>query len=139
MSDIFPPQQAVREEIVKDKTTEDNISFTRDMLQSIVFNAFEEQKRMVDATPAEAIKVDFSDGIKRGYEFLVNPLYSSTTGQEMEHHYVQSPKGLHHPTKLQASHLLNPSQIGNTGRPSSVINVPAQSVSKLLSMTSTVA
>ncbi len=31
---------------------------------------------------------------------------------------------------MQADHLLNPSQNGNTVRPSLVINIPAQSVSK---------
>ncbi len=47
----------------------------------------------------------------------------------MGHHLDQTPIGLHQPTELQAGHLLNPSR--NTVRPSSVINVPSQSVSKL--------
>ncbi len=50
LSEIFPPLQPLREEIKKDKTTNDIISLTRDMLQSIVSNTFEEQKRSVDAT-----------------------------------------------------------------------------------------
>ncbi len=81
------------------------------MLQSIISNALEEQKKLVDTTTAEA------DGIKKG--------------SELEHYLDQTPIGLHQPTELQAGHLLSPSQTGNTGRPSSVINLPAQSVSKL--------
>ncbi len=123
LSKIFPPLQPVREEIEKDETTDDNISLTRDMLRSIISNALEQQKRVVDATTAEAIKVDFSEGIKRVSDFLVNPLYSCTTGKEMEHHVDQSPIGLHQPTELQAVHLLSPSRAGNTGRPSLVISI----------------
>ncbi len=84
---------------------------TRDMLRSIVSNALEEQKRLVDATTAETIKAAISEGIKTGTEFLVNPLYSSTTGPEIEYYLDQSAVGLHQPTELQAGHLLNPSCI----------------------------
>ncbi len=87
------------------------------MLRSIVSNALEEQKKLVDATTADAIKCAFSDGIKKG--------------SELGHHLDQTPIGFHQPNELQAGHLLIPSWTGNTGRPSSVINVPAQSVSKL--------
>ncbi len=116
MSEIFPPLHPLREEIKKDKTTDDNISLTRDMLQSIVSNALEEQKKFADFNITAAIKSAFSDGIKKGFE--------------LGHYLDQNPLGLYQPTELQAG-LLNPSRTGNFGRPSSVINVPAQSVSKL--------
>ncbi len=59
LSKQFPPLQSLREEIVNDKTTNDNISLTRKMLRSIVSNALEEQKKLVDATTADAIKCAF--------------------------------------------------------------------------------
>ncbi len=69
LSEQFPPLQSLRKEIVNNKTTDDNISLTREMLQSIVSNALEEQKKSVDATTADyAIKCAFSDGIKKGSE-----------------------------------------------------------------------
>ncbi len=68
LSEIFLPLQPVREEIRKDKTTDHNISMTRDKLRSIVSNALEEQKSLVNATRAEAIKAAFSEGIKKGSE-----------------------------------------------------------------------
>ncbi len=117
MSEIFPPLQTLREEIKKDKTTDDNISLTQDMLRSIVSNALEEQKPFADVNITEAIKSAFSDGTKKG--------------SELGHYLDQTPLGLHQPSALQAVHLLSPSWTGNTGRPSSVINVPDQSVSKL--------
>ncbi len=52
-------------------------------------------------------------------------------GSELGYQQDQTPIGLHQPTELQTDHLLNPSRNGNTVRPSSVINVPSQSVSKL--------
>ncbi len=63
------------------------------------------------------LNVLFSDGIKKG--------------SELGHYLDQTPIGLHQPTELQAGHLLSPSRTGNAGRPSSVINVLAQSVLKL--------
>ncbi len=117
LSEIFPPLKSLMEEIKKDKTTEDSISLTRDMLRSIVSNALEEQKKLADVNITEAIKSAFSDGINKG--------------SELGHYLDQTPLGLHQPTELQAVHLLSPSLIGNTGRPSSVINVPDQSVLKL--------
>ncbi len=86
------------------------------MLQCIVSNVLEEQKKLVDATTAEAIKSAFSDGIKKW--------------SELGHCLDQTPIAHHQPTELQAVHLLSPSQTGNTVRPSPVINVPTQSVSK---------
>ncbi len=59
----------------------------------------------------------FSQGIKKG--------------SELGHHLDQTQLDLHQPTELQAGYLLSPRRTCNTGRPSSVINVPAQSVSKL--------
>ncbi len=44
LSEQFRPIQTVGEKIEKDKTTDNNISLTRDMLRIIVSNAFEEQK-----------------------------------------------------------------------------------------------
>ncbi len=117
LSEIFPPLQPLREEIKKDKTTDDNICLTRDILRSIFFNALEEKKKLVDATIADAIKIAFSVGIKKG--------------SELGHYLDQTPLGLHQPTEFKAVHLLSPSRTANTGRPSSVINVPDQSVSKL--------
>ncbi len=117
LSDQFRPIQTVGEEIEKDKTTDDNISLTRNMLRIIVSNALEEQKKLADVNIADAIKLAFSDGIKKG----------SVLGHLLD----QTPIDLHQPTELQTGHLLSPSQTGNTGRPSSVINVPVQSVSKL--------
>ncbi len=97
---------------MNDKTTDDNISLTREILRSIVSNALEEQKKLVKVTTADAIKCAFSDGIKKR--------------SEQGHH-------LHQPTELQAGHTLIPSQTGNTMRSSLVINVnPVQSVLKLL-------
>ncbi len=86
-------------------------------MRSMVFNALKEHKRLVDATTAAAIEIAFSDGIKKG--------------SELGHHLDQTPIGFHQPTELQAGHLLIPSRTSKTGRPSAVINVPGQSVSKL--------
>ncbi len=103
---------------MNDKTTDDNISLTREMLRGMFSNTLEEQKKLVDVTTADAIKCAFSDGIKKG--------------SELGHHLDQTPIDFYQPTELQASHLLIPSQTGNTMRSSPVINVnPLQSVSKL--------
>ncbi len=117
LSEQFRPIQTVGEEIVNDKTTDDNKSLTRDMLRRIISDALEEQKRLADAATAEAIKVAFSDGIKKG--------------SQLGHYMDQTLLGLYQPTELKGGHLLNPSQTGYTGRPSSVFKVPAQSVLKL--------
>ncbi len=117
LSEHFRPIQTVREEIEKDKTTDDNISLTRDMLRSIVSNALEEQKRLADVNITEAIKSAFSDGIKKE--------------SELGHYRNETPISLDQPTELQAGHLLIPNWTGNTGRPLSVINILAQSVSNL--------
>ncbi len=53
LSKQFPPLESLREDIVNDK------SLTREMLQSIVSNALEEQKKLVGATTADAIKCAF--------------------------------------------------------------------------------
>ncbi len=112
LSKQFPPLESLREDIVNDK------SLTREMLQIIVSNALEEQKKLVGATTAGTIKCAFSDGTKKG--------------SELGHHLDQTPIGFHQPTELKAGHLLIPSRTGNTMRSSLVINVnPAQSVSKL--------
>ncbi len=66
LSEQFRPIQTVGEEIVNDKTTDDNISLTRDMLRSIISSALEEQKKLLDVTTADAIKCAFSEGIKKG-------------------------------------------------------------------------
>ncbi len=65
LSEIFPPLQPLREDIVNDKTNDDNISLTREMLRSFTSNALEEQNKLIDATTANAIKCAFSDGIKK--------------------------------------------------------------------------
>ncbi len=104
--------------IVNDKTTDDNISLTTEILRSIVSNAFEEQKKLADVNITETIKCAFSDGIKKGSEL----------GQYLD----QTPLGLQQPIELKADHLLSPSWTVNTMRSSPVINVnQAQSVSKL--------
>ncbi len=57
------------------------------MLRSIISNALEEQKRLVDATTVDAIKMAFSNGVKKG--------------SELGHHLDQTPIGFHQPTELQ--------------------------------------
>ncbi len=57
LSEQFPHLQPLREEIKEDKTTDDNISLTRDILRSIISNACEEQKSLFDAITEDAIKI----------------------------------------------------------------------------------
>ncbi len=109
MCETFPPLQPLKEGIVNDKTTDDNISSTREILRNIVSNALEEQKKLADVNITETIKCAFSDSIKKGSEL----------GQNLD----ETPIGLQQPNELKADHLLSPSRTVNTMRSSLVINV----------------
>ncbi len=50
------------------KPDDDKVIMTRVMFKDIMTMALEEQKRMADATCAEAVKVAYTVGVKKGSE-----------------------------------------------------------------------
>ncbi len=104
LSETFPPLQPLSEGIVNDKTTDVNISLTREILRSIISKALEDQKKLANVNITETIKCAFSDGIKKG--------------SELGQHLDQTPIGLQQPNELNADHLLSHNQTGNTMRSS---------------------
>ncbi len=50
---------------------------TKVMFKSIMSKAFEDQKNLVDTTSAEAVKVAFTEGVKKGSELQPQPVHNS--------------------------------------------------------------